>query len=93
MIFPWSVAIRWSIAMFASAATNPAMSGRVFSSIVDECGPKGARDDGDDETPHLDISAYVLDGCRIFDHRQLVRLGCNQAEQETKNSKQWTHVG
>ena len=41
-----------------------------------------------DELPVIkDVDAYVPDGFRIFDHRQVVSMCWNQTEQETENSK------
>jgi hypothetical protein len=50
---------------------------------IDECGPEWAGRDGNDETTHLDVFAYVMNGFRVLDHRQLVRAHRNQAEQQT----------
>jgi hypothetical protein len=55
---------------------------RIFSSEIDKCGPEWAGRDGDEATAHLDFFAYVMNGFRVFDHRQLVRTCCNQAKQQ-----------
>jgi hypothetical protein len=94
MIFPWSMAISWSVAIFEPAANEPSkrLIG-VFSSEINKSSPEWAGRDGDDQTAHLDVFANVLNGFRVLDHARVVRVCCNQADQQTENRKQWTHVG
>ena len=61
---------------------------RIFSSEADACGPEWASRDGDDETAHLDVFAYVINRIRILDYRQFVRACYNHAQQQTDNSRQ-----
>jgi hypothetical protein len=86
-------AIRWSVAIFDPARNEPSerLIG-VISPKIDKCGPEWAASDGDDETTHLGVFAYVMNGFRVLDHRQLVRTCCNQAKQQAENREQGTHV-
>jgi hypothetical protein len=70
MIFPWSISVHSSVAIFDPAAMNPRMSDLGILARNDKRGPEWAGRDRNDETAHLDVSAHVLNGFRIFDHRQ-----------------------
>jgi hypothetical protein len=64
----------------------------VFSTETDKRSTEWAGRDGDNQTAHLDVSAYATNGFRVCDYRSVVRSCCNQAEQQTEKYKQWTHL-
>jgi hypothetical protein len=64
----------------------------VFSPEIDKGGTEWAGRDGDNQTAHLDVSAYATNGFGVFDYYLLVCSYRNQAEQQTEKYKEWTHL-
>jgi hypothetical protein len=64
----------------------------VLSSEIDKGGAEWASRDGDNQTAHLDVSAYATYGFGVFDYRSVVRPYWNHTEQQTEKYKQWTHL-
>ena len=88
MIFSWSMAIRWSVAIFDPARDGPGERQiGVFSSEIDKCDPEWADRESEDQAAHLDSLAYVLKGFGIIHRWQVLRTCCNHGEQQTENAK------
>jgi hypothetical protein len=82
------VRIRRSVVILEPAAMNPERSNHGYSRPeIYKRGLEWADRDGDNQTAQFDVFTNVLNGFRIFDYRQFVRLYCDKASNRPRIAK------